>query len=158
MRPIYETEKNRIEQREVCQKIKSKLNVLSLEMPLLWSYDFQIKNQNYETIWITEIKCRNITNEQFKQPSHYWISKSKIINCLKWSIEFKVPFVLTIGTKTPINGKWKLDNGVYLAKINTKDTLEFSQEMGGRTDRGDPQDLEMGYYIPMSKFRYLWSL
>jgi len=87
-----------------------------------------------------EIKCRNNAHDKYPD---YMIDAHKLGAGLWVSHYDGLPFFLVI----------RFTDGIYYHRV-TDESLR-TQGVGGRTDRGDPLDVEMCTYIPMERFQKL---
>jgi hypothetical protein len=87
------------------------------------------------TAAVVEIKQRR--NKSTTYPT-LMISAAKCANGRDWGQKENAPFILLV----------KFTDGLFM----TKATRKYQEAIGGRTDRGDPNDLERCAYIPMEKF------
>lgn len=95
-----------------------------------------------EVTFILEIKCR--TNSM-KEYSTYMLSAGKIAHGLMYANLARVHFILAV----------QFTDAEMFCDITSLDaSMEkiIKYGVGGRTDRGDPQDIEMVGYIPMDRF------
>jgi hypothetical protein len=87
-----------------------------------------------------EIKCRTNAHDYYPD---YMIDAGKMDACMAIAKDEGVPFFLIV----------QFTDGVYWIKVEKG---SFSnRKIGGRTDRGDPNDIEECCYVPMSLWRRL---
>jgi hypothetical protein len=89
-----------------------------------------------------ELKCREYLAGHFED---YMIDAAKIDNCRALAKKHGVPFWLFVRW---INEDWYLD-------YRLPEGEHYPRRMGGRTDRGDPDDWELQEFIPNSVFRVM---
>ena len=94
--------------------------------------------QDDKPIRLVEVKNR----PTLKPVGDYWISALKIEGCRRWARELGLPFCLVVCASGKLR-VWK-DEG---------EKLEW--KIGGRTDRGDPADLEPMFIIPKDRWKVL---
>jgi len=141
MRPAYETQADLDHERQVVDLLCSKWNCEAWKTPTFYSVDWSLGN-NRQVKAMAEIKFRS------KSYSSYIISLHKFADMLMGS---KIlPYLLVICW--PENGK----RVVRYAKV-TPD-LHKGVIHGGRTDRGDSQDVEPLVEIPINKFLLVGEL
>lgn len=90
--------------------------------------------------WV-EIKCRKNPKDQYPT---LMLSYNKLVSGKRYAEVSGAPFLLVI--------EWT--DGVYFWKC-PDDVTGYSVTNGGRTDRGDSQDLEPVVLIPTSEFKKL---
>lgn len=90
---------------------------------------------NGRTVAVVEIKQRR--NKSIKYPT-LMISAAKCANGREWAQKENAPFILLV----------KFTDGLFMIKV----THNYQESIGGRVDRGDPDDLERCAYIPIEKF------
>ena len=86
---------------------------------------------------LVEIKCRNVAKDAYPT---YMISYRKVKDGLFQAGMDRVPFILVV--------KWL--NSIGWVKIEERGLII---RPGGRTDRGDPADIEDCVHIPIASFR-----
>jgi len=84
---------------------------------------------------VAEIKVRN--NKSNKYPS-LMLSASKWRKGLEWAHIENAPFILLVN----------FFDGVFMTKVQK----DYTEGIGGRTDRNDIRDIERCAYIPMDSF------
>lgn len=140
-RPLYETNINRENEREVASYLSDKFNLEAIKLPANWPIDYCFMINKKITAFV-EIKCRdNYSYEKLNQLGGYMIDLRKLVSIRRLSKEAGVAGVICV----------RLSDGHYYFQ----DTSErgFPLVMGGRTDRGDPSDIEPCVLIPMERFQ-----
>ena len=136
MRPSYETTADREREADIAATLADAWRCQLIPMPPKTPFDYAAARGG-KVQALVEIKTR--TNHANKYPT-YMISAEKINECLTRSINWRVPFYLVVSFQDQImfwSGK----------------SMGFSLEIGGRQDRGDSQDIELVYQIPMTEFK-----
>lgn len=141
MRPTYETQADRDHEQQVINLLCEKWGCEAWKTPTFYPVDWSL-GSNRQVKAMAEIKFRN------KSYSSYLISLSKFSDMLAGSN--LLPYLLVICW--PEEGK----RVVRYAKV-TPD-LHKGIVHGGRTDRGDSQDVEPLVEIPMDKFVYVGEI
>lgn len=134
MRPLYESESDRSNERAVAQQINASWGVEVVKLPGLYPSDYAITKGKHITA-LLEIKCRNHELDTFET---LWLSLRKVSGCKSMALEAEIPFYLVVRFKHEI--RWML-----VAK-------KYPTIFAGRTDRGDWQDMEPLVEFPVSKF------
>lgn len=141
-RPIYEKPADLAAEAQVAAQLANHWGCKMEKLPKFYRTDWAIAVG--QTIkGFVEIKCRN--NTRYKYDTY-------MLSLLKWSenvqlaITTGIPFVLAVQWTDSV-GYLKVDESNY-RHIQSK--CSFS--MGGRTDRGDSQDMEPVIHIPVGMF------
>jgi hypothetical protein len=87
-----------------------------------------------------EIKCRTNAHDYY---TDYMIDAAKMDAGMSIAKDDGVPFFLIV----------LFTDGVYWVKV--EEGAFSNRKTGGRTDRGDPNDIEVCCYVPMSLWRKL---
>ena len=139
MRPVYETEADRIRQQKVfdyCEKRWKGFTVRPCESFAF--IDGEIIDAEGNLRAFIEIKNRKVNHDRYKL---YFISEFKYRAMLKISADHGKPALLIV----------RFDDGVYYTTI--REGYEIQE--GGRSDRNDPKDVESCAWIPMREFKRL---
>lgn len=130
-RPIYETDRNRIEEDEIAWCVCEAWNLNQVPAPKLHCYDRLFLKDN-RVVCVGEIKRREVRMDKYP---NIILSKHKVDNILK---ECRKP--------------------AYFF-VSFDDCLAYSQlrkgwrvNKGGRKDRNDSKDIELVYRIPIRDF------
>jgi len=139
MRPLYETQADRDGEREIVLQLCYAWECIAEKGRHLGYVDYYLYKPKTNLIAVVEIKNRNkLSISKFP---YYMISKKKIKNGLIISNELAVPFLLIVNFAELL----------MYAEITKKH--RFKEAIGGRKDRGDPNDIEEMVFIPMSLFK-----
>lgn len=139
-RPTYETEQDRAREREVMAALEARSGLKARQMPLRYPVDIAVLNADGKIRSFVEVKRRNISYGQY---DHLHLSVEKVVYMK----------LLTEATSIPVHLCAYLKDGMYLTQIT--DEFNAPIEIGGRVDRGDPDDVEPVYCIPWGVFRPL---
>ncbi len=139
MRPVYETQSDRDGEREIVIQICDAWSCVAEKGRHLGFVDYYLYKPKTNLIAVIEIKNRkSLSLNRF---SSYMISKTKITNGLNIANELAVPYLLVVN----------FAESLMFAEI--KKGYKFKESMGGRKDRGDPNDIEEVVFIPISLFK-----
>ena len=95
-----------------------------------------------KVVLLVEVKCRKRSFDQYET---YLIDVEKLKNLAKAADEREVKAALIIG----------LTDGIYWMSVTSDQP--WPVERKGRDDRGDPNDMDDCYMIPMTEFRKISS-
>ena len=135
-RPLYETPEHPRREQEVIDKIKAVWKCDVKKLPIAYRLDYVLLQDN-KPVAVMEIKCRNAMYEEMHLSLHKCMAGKEM------SKSVGLPFILVYEFK---------DKGIYWHKIEDG-PLELA--IGGRTDRGDWQDIEPMAVFRLSTFRML---
>ena len=136
VRPVYETDENLAQEKQVLALLCRHWECVSEKMPLRYELDYLLIRRRKAVAWL-EIKVR--TNNYGYYPS-YMISLGKIMAARRLTEATSLPSFLVV--------QWRDWKG-YIRLDNLE---KFEISMGGRTDRGDPQDMEPVVLFPIGNF------
>lgn len=135
-RPIYETDDNRKKERTVADKIEKALGYTLRKLPIRYGLDYAAFQNDRLAKWF-EIKGR--TNPRDQYPT-YMISLGKFLAARSLFDATGVGAALVV--------QWTDSAGLY----NIRNGHALDVRMGGRTDRGDRQDIEPTVHINVGDF------
>lgn len=138
MRPIYETQADLDNEIQVRDALSRVWNVSFHKMPRAYNIDWLLVDQQGNAKAFVELKCRSTPKDQYP---------TLMLSLHKW-----------------MHGKTlaREINGVFLIAVRWTDGLYYcipeecegvTYGVGGRTDRGDSQDVEPVVHIPNSCFK-----
>ena len=134
-RPMYETQFDRNNEQRVADLLAEKGYTL-VKLPLQYKLDFAIiEDELDKVVGFAELKARTV--EMNKYPTAM-ISLSKVVKAHDISACTNLPSYFIVLYKDA------------LVRINF--ASEFSVNIGGRSDRGDPQDRDVCAYYPIEGF------
>jgi len=140
-RPIYETEKDRQAEMEIAHEfVRAKWNCEVLKNPIQYRVDFALLRPPLLVFAWAEIKTRGHAKGHFPT---FLLSLEKVIRAKELARETGKPAFLIV--------KWTDHVGWMDFQEIRAD--EWPIEIGGRSDRGDPQDLEPCVMIPIRFFK-----
>ena len=135
MRPIYETEKDLVNERSLSDVVSKKWKCTLQKLQPRDPFDYAAVRSK-EVVAFVEMKNR--TNS-FGKYDTYMISMTKLVHARSINQATSLPCILAVRW-TDLIGWVRLDN------VTTQVT------MGGRFDRNDPQDIEPVCHISMKDF------
>lgn len=138
MRPTYETTHDLTREQAVAEKLTQAWGCEVVKTPPKTPYDYCALRDGLVSA-IVEIKVRN--NKSNKYPT-FMLSLDKVSNCSLHSGTIGCPLIIVVQYTDKL--KYWMFN---------KD--DYSVGIGGRTDRGDSQDVEPVIYVPINKFKVI---
>lgn len=139
MRPMYETPSDIINELSVIESLSDLWGVTFHKLPIQYHLDFSISKIDGRIIGFIEVKTRTIAKSKFPT---YIISMSKIQMAKSMFDTSKQPTFLVVQWTDAI-GWCRIDSFEEIPPF----------KIGGRTDRGDEQDIEPVLHIPIHLFR-----
>lgn len=139
MRPTYETAGNRQAQTGAASEIEKYFDCEMRPTPRMYQVDFVAMRNGKPVAWI-EFKERNYSMERIKSLGGYMLSLHKLIAAKNLNEITGLPFLLYI----------KTTDGIYYKLFKSFKAKNIC--FGGRTDRGDPQDMEPCVLIDTDEF------
>jgi hypothetical protein len=134
-RPIYETAQDRANEEEIATLLAERYNAKAIKAKRLYGLDWFFERDGY-VVGMVEIKVRNYASTDFNT---YMISADKIARIRMLSSVSGIPsFLFVAWTDT-------------VGYINLADTPDYTA-IGGRRDRGDPQDIEVLLHYSVDRF------
>lgn len=139
-RPLYETSGDRGREDGVRRLIERRWNCTATKLPMQYHLDFGLYRGG-ELVAFAEVKCRKTP---FANYPTYIISLSKVVAALDLSAAAgRVPALLVVNWADVVG--W----------VNLAQAGDWKVRSGGRTDRGDWQDVEPVVEIPIEEFSVL---
>lgn len=135
-RPQYETEADREREREVADFMRERFRVRYVQMPQRYPADLLIYNPDGTTRSWIEVKSRNIA---FGTYDHLILSLEKVIGLQLLARASGMPAYICAN----------LNDGRFLMPCPAG---PVRIDVGGRRDRGDPEDIEPCAVLPWSDF------
>ena len=139
VRTVYESSEDRARQVAVAGRVGAGWGVEVIHLPRLCCGDYVFLRSG-KVLGVGELKCRGV--ERLRYPTLI-LSKAKVEGLLELSGALGVGVVLLV--------QWV--DGVFWRRVGAADVAGWVVSRGGRTDRGDPADMEDVYEIPVSGFR-----
>ena len=139
MRLIYERPENIVAERAALKRACEVWRCSAEKLPMKYELDYLLLREGRGVAWL-EIKSR--TNVRSAYPT-YMISLGKVMAARRLSEATQFPSFLLVQWAN-VCGYVRLDS-----------LLDFRTAVGGRTDRGDEQDIEPVALIPVGEFERL---
>ena len=136
---IYETVEDLSKECEVADTVAKRWNCRHVKLGELAPLDRALFRDDTLKCYL-EIKCRNNAHDYYPD---YMIDASKMDAGMQIAAHDGVPFFLIV----------HFTDGVYWIKV--EEGPFATRKTGGRTDRGDPNDIEVCCYVPMLLWRRL---
>lgn len=134
-RPLYESDGDVKREGEVLKELESRWGYRFVKVPIKYGFDYAVL-RGRDVLGVAEIKCRNYRYEELDRLGGYMLGLHKV-GMMRVS---GLAGVLVV----------KLVDEVYW----TKD-ISGRVVVGGRRDRGDPEDIEPCVLVPMERFKRL---
>lgn len=144
MRGVYETERDRQNEAVVMDLLCRKWRCQAVKAPRFYEVDWSLVSKARQVLAMVEVKFRHASYPTYLLSLHKFTSM-----CLS-SKTSGLPYLLVVCW--PENGV----RSVYFLKVT--EGVHASVVLGGRKDRGDPEDVEPMVEIPMSKFKKVGEL
>lgn len=138
MRPTYETEADLRNERELVAALNELWQTQSAKLPRSYGLDYTLTRGGRVAAFV-EIKCRTIPSWTYDT---YMVSLAKVLKARSLGNGVGVPAILLV--------RWNDSVGYVDLR-----TVDLQVEVGGRTDRGDAQDIEPVCMIPIKQFTRL---
>jgi hypothetical protein len=139
MRPIYETDFDRDREFETINSVSMEWGVSFCRTPVRYPCDAVLLKDGHVIGW-AEVKNRDCYRDTYPT---YLISVSKVIDLLNYEEKTGFPAVIIVG--------W---NDI-IGHIEVKRIPYCKIGMGGRMDRGDWQDQEPCFMVPIHMFKFI---
>ena len=137
-RPMYETSESLKNESEVASRISSAWNTKLNKLPIKYRVDYAAERNGKIVAWI-EVKTRKYNMNDFDS---FMLSLDKYNASVQLGSITNLPVTLVV--------RWS-DKIGYADLLHCRGVIK----MGGRKDRGDPQDIQPAVYIPIDDFREL---
>ena len=141
MRLKYEKPEDIVAERTALDRACEIWKCTAEKLPIRYELDYLLLREGRGVAWL-EIKSR--TNARTAYPT-YMISFGKIMAARRLSEASQLPSFLLV--------QWS----DYCGYVRLDSLLDFRTGVGGRTDRGDEQDIEPVALIPIVDFARLWD-
>jgi hypothetical protein len=135
VRPMYETQFDLDNEGSAKSRIEKAFKCVLHKLPISYSADW-VATRNNEIVAVLEYKKRTCEKDKF--PTTF-IFVDKWMNGQRLSDTMSVPFFLLI--------EWT--DGLYWHQVGS---TPVTFKVSGRTDRGDPQDIQPAVHIPVTAF------
>ena len=141
--PLYENAESMANEVIMLDKIAKKWGWDYTRLPIEFRVEavFQDPDLRFLTTAYAEVKRRYNPIGQY--PLGYMIDREKIEHGLRYALADAVPFILWV---------W-FDDGHKWLDVTKLSMGALTLGVGGRWDRGDPNDYDEVYYIPIELFK-----
>lgn len=138
-RPLYECLEDLENEQQVAAAVCEAWSLVPHKLPRTYNLDYAMTSRSNPRVVkaFVEIKCRMIPSWQYDT---LILSMAKVLRGKAITRETGVPSILCV--------RWN----DMIGYVHFTD-IESDIAIGGRTDRGDPQDIEPVYHIPINRFR-----
>lgn len=133
---IYETQADRANESGVFATLSTKYNCGVETCPTLSAVDGYLLDKDGNRAAVVEVKTRRNTHDRYPT---YMLSAAKHENLVYISNQENIPALLVVN----------FTDGLYATKIKG----DYTTAVGGRYDRGNPNDMETCVYIPIQEFK-----
>lgn len=135
-RPIYETDADRDRELATITAVADRLGLEVKTMPRRYPVDFML-TKGKGARYFAEVKCRKCERQTYPT---FMLGLAKYIGMITLQEQTGVPTIIVVG--------WKDLIGMLRLPVPN-----LRIEVGGRTDRGDAQDVEPVVQIPTDLFQ-----
>lgn len=132
-RPLYERTVDRTNERIVLDVLRERCQQTFVKLPISYEVDYAALMPSGTIVGVVEIKVRG------RRYDTLILSARKVLTMMQW---VRFGFHATIVVALP--------DGIYRRNVMLDD--RFRMTMGGRSDRGDPDDVEPVVQIPTDEF------
>ena len=139
MRPIYETNSDLAHEAEIGEALSKAWKVSLNKMPRAYNIDWMLTNSEGKAKAFVELKSRSNPSTQYPT---LLLSLHKWMHGKAMAKEIDGPFLVVV--------KWT--DGLY---YHRQGDCAVTYGVGGRTDRGDVQDIEPVVHIPVASFKQI---
>ena len=144
MRPVYETEKDRKMEQAIINELSDAWKIFYQKLPIKHRLDFALlDDKKIVTAW-AEVKRRDNDSTTYDT---YMLSLDKYMSGMKLYKLTGLPFYLVV----------KFSDGLYYCEVSLLSYAQLNLSFGGRTDRGDSQDVEPCIYFDSNLFKKVIS-
>ena len=144
MRPVYETEKDRKMEQAIINELSDAWKIFYQKLPIKHRLDFALlDDKKIVTAW-AEVKRRDNDSTTYDT---YMLSLDKYMSGMKLFKLTGLPFYMVV----------KFSDGLYYCEVSLLSYAQLNISFGGRTDRGDSQDVEPCIYFDSNLFKKVIS-
>lgn len=140
MRPLYESEDDRANERRLAAAVSVAWKVEPVKLKMAYNIDYALLRDG-RTVAVSEFKCRKYSMEQLDSMGGFMLSLHKWMSAKHLSEAAGVPFVVVVADKDGVIWHHRPTEFVH-------DGIGY----GGRTDRGDGQDVEPVVLLRKQRF------
>ena len=144
MRPVYETEKDRKMEQAIINELSDAWKIFYQKLPIKHRLDFALlDDKKIVTAW-AEVKRRDNDSTTYDT---YMLSLDKYMSGMQLFKLTGLPFYMVV----------KFSDGLYYCEVSLLSYAQLNISFGGRTDRGDSQDVEPCIYFDSNLFKKVIS-
>ena len=140
IRKMYETEDDRKVEQAIVNELSDAWKVFYQKLPIKYKVDVAILNDRRQVISWVEIKRRD--HKMGTYPT-YMLSLDKYLSGMHLYKLTVLPFTLVV----------KFTDNLYHCEVHLLSNAQITISMGGRTDRGDNQDIEPCVFFDSKLFK-----
>ena len=144
MRPVYETEKDRKMEQAIINELSDAWKIFYQKLPIKHRLDFALLDDKKAVIAWAEVKRRDNDSTTYDT---YMLSLDKYMSGMKLFKLTGLPFYMVV----------KFSDGLYYCEVSLLSYAQLNISFGGRTDRGDSQDVEPCIYFDSNLFKKVIS-
>ena len=144
MRPVYETEKDRKMEQAIINELSDAWKIFYQKLPIKHRLDFALLDDKKGVIAWAEVKRRDNDSTTYDT---YMLSLDKYMSGMKLFKLTGLPFYMVV----------KFSDGLYYCEVSLLSYAQLNISFGGRTDRGDSQDVEPCIYFDSNLFKKVIS-
>lgn len=139
-RPLYESKDDLANEAAVAFTIERQWKCRLVKLSIKYGVDYAVVRHS-RIAALAEVKCRAYSIEKINTLGGYMLSAHKWSEGRRLADSLQIPFILFV----------RFVDQLYWARLGPN--TRFSVAFGGRTDRGDAQDLEPCVFISTSMFQ-----
>ena len=144
MRPVYETEKDRKMEQAIINELSDAWKIFYQKLPIKHRLDFALLDDKKAVIAWAEVKRRDNDSTTYDT---YMLSLDKYMSGMQLFKLTGLPFYMVV----------KFSDGLYYCEVSLLSYAQLNISFGGRTDRGDSQDVEPCIYFDSNLFKKVIS-
>lgn len=142
-RPTYETDSDISREKGVADIFAELAGVIIIKLPKFYPMDFAGEAPNKKIKLWAEIKTRTYTSESLDRMGGYMFSLKRYMEYERLTYFTGIPAFIVLG----------LPDGVFYRRLFVMEHMRpLDVKFGGRTDRGDSDDIEPCIFFPMREF------
>ena len=144
IRPVYETEKDRKMEQAIINELSDAWKIFYQKLPIKHRLDFALLDDKKAVIAWAEVKRRDNDSTTYDT---YMLSLDKYMSGMQLFKLTGLPFYMVV----------KFSDGLYYCEVSLLSYAQLNISFGGRTDRGDSQDVEPCIYFDSNLFKKVLS-
>ena len=144
IRPVYETEKDRKMEQAIINELSDAWKIFYQKLPIKHRLDFALLDDKKAVIAWAEVKRRDNDSTTYDT---YMLRLDKYMSGMQLFKLTGLPFYMVV----------KFSDGLYYCEVSLLSYAQLNISFGGRTDRGDSQDVEPCIYFDSNLFKKVIS-